>query len=87
MGLTGHLVAEIGDKEIFMASDHAAYMSKGEKEVIKRNAVWLEEALDETLAGCPVQVACRLQRATKTRAWLTVQPSAVNTAELDVQEW
>ena len=40
-----------------------------------------------TIAGGPVQGARRLQRATNTGAWLTVQPSTVNRTELGAQEW
>ena len=45
----------------------------------------LEEALADTLEGSPVQVAHRLQQATNTGAWLTVQPSTVNGTELGAQ--
>ena len=37
--------------------------------------------------GPPVLQARRLQRETKTGAWLTVQPSTVNGTELGAQEW
>ena len=56
-------------------------------------AVWrqsqqrAEEALADTLAGGPVQGARRLRRATKTGAWLKVQPYTVNGTELGAQEW
>ena len=46
-----------------------------------------EEALTSALEGAPVLHAHRLQRAAKTRSWLTVQPSTVNGAELGSQEW
>ena len=39
------------------------------------------------MEGDPVLQACRMQRAAKTRAWLTVLPSTVNGAELGAQEW
>ena len=39
------------------------------------------------LKGAPVLHARRLQRATKTGAYLTVQPSTVNRTELGAQEW
>ena len=47
----------------------------------------LEEALADNLVGAPVQVTCRLQRATEMGAWMTVQTSTVNGAELGAQEW
>ena len=48
----------------------------------KRIILLAEEALAETIVGDPVQGARRLQRATNTGAWLTVQPSTVNGTEL-----
>ena len=41
-----------------------------------------EEALTAALEGALVLHAHRLRRATKTRAWLTVQPSTFNGTEL-----
>ena len=38
------------------------------------------------MEGAPVLQARRLQRATKTGAWLTVQPSTVNGTEIEAQE-
>ena len=52
----------------------------------KQNARRSEEALQETLASAPVQVARHLRRVTKTRAWLTVQPSTINVTEMGVQK-
>ena len=43
------------------------------------------EALVETLAGAPVHIERRLQRATKTGGWLTAQPSTVNGTAFWVQ--
>ena len=37
--------------------------------------------------GGPVLHTRRLRRATKTGAWLIVQPSTVNRTELGSQEW
>ena len=39
------------------------------------------------MEGAPVLHARRLQRAAKTRAWITVQPSTLNGTELGAQEW
>ena len=44
-------------------------------------------SLEATIAGAPEVVTHRLRRATKTGAWLTVQPSTVNGTELGAQEW
>ena len=68
-------------------TDHLAYLREGKEEVMKRNANRKEEALVETLAGAPVQVARRLRRATKTRECMRVHPSTVNGTELGAQEW
>ena len=53
----------------------------------KRSVLREEEDLSDTLAGAPVQDTYRLRRATKTGAWLMVQPSTVNGTELGAQEW
>ena len=44
-------------------------------------------ALTAALKGPPIQQARRMQRAAKTRAWLTVMTSTVNGTELGAQEW
>ena len=44
-------------------------------------------SLEMSIARAPVEVTYRLRRVTKTRAWLTVQPSTVNGTELGAQEW
>ena len=44
-------------------------------------------ALEATISGDPEVFNRQLRRATKTGAWLTVQPSTVNGMELGVQEW
>ena len=41
----------------------------------------------EELEGAPVQQARRMQRAAKTRAWLTVLTSTMNDTELGAQKW
>ena len=55
--------------------------------VRRRSQQRAEEALSDTLAGAPVQGARRLRRATKTGAWLKVQPYTVNGTDLGAQEW
>ena len=47
----------------------------------------MEEALSATLEGSLVQRTRRLRQATKTGAWLTLQPFTVNGTELGKQEW
>ena len=44
-------------------------------------------SLEMSIARAPVEVTRRLRQATKTGAWLTVQPSTVNGTELGAQEW
>ena len=46
-----------------------------------------EEDLAHTLAGALVQGTRRLNKATKTGAWLTLHLSMANGIELGVQEW
>ena len=46
-----------------------------------------EEALTAAPEGAPVQHARQMRRATKTGAWLTVQPYRVNGTDLGAQEW
>ena len=43
-------------------------------------------SLETTIAKDPELVTRRLGRATKTGAWLTVQPSTVNRKELEWQD-
>ena len=65
-------------QEKFRTEDHVDYMREGREEVRKRNTLRLEEAMVNTLAVAPVQVACRLQRVKNTETWLTLQKSTVN---------
>ena len=44
-------------------------------------------SLETTTDRSPSVITRRLQRATKTGAWLTVQPSTVNGTKLGAQEW
>ena len=53
----------------------------------KRSVLREEEALEETLAGPPVQGACQLRHAKETGACMSVQTSTVNGMELGAQEW
>ena len=85
--ITGHLVTALRGQEEFRTSDHSTCLLDGRMAVRKCSTLLAEEALEKTLAGAPVQGACRLQQATKTRERLTVQPSTVNGTELGAQEW
>ena len=85
--ITGHIVVSLKGKEIFRTEDHSAYLREGMLEVWKRRILWRKEALSETLAGAPVKDAGCLRRATKTGAWMMVQPSTVNGTEMGGQEW
>ena len=53
----------------------------------KRSILLAEEALTKTIARGYVEGARQLRCATKTGAWLMVQPSMVNGTELGAQEW
>ena len=59
----------------------------GRAAVCRQNVAKSMASLETSIARAPVEVTCRLSRATKTRAWLTVQPSTVNGTELGAQEW
>ena len=84
--ITGHLVAVLRGQEEFRTADHSAYLQEGRAEVRKKSVLWVEEALEETLAGAPVQYTCCLRQTTKTGEWMKVQPSMVNVMELGAQE-
>ena len=44
-------------------------------------------SLEATISGAPEVVTRRLRWATKTGAWLTVQPSTLNGTDMGAQEW
>ena len=81
------VVAALRGKEEIRTADHSACLHEGRASVRKQRALRAEEDLVETLAGALVQGARRLRRATKTGAWLTVQPYTVNGKEKGAQEW
>ena len=70
----------------FRTTDHAACLRYGRAEVRRQNVAKAVASLETTIARAPAVVTRRLQRATKTGAWLTVQPSTVNGTELGAQE-
>ena len=85
--ITGNIVAALMLQDEFKMENHAEFIRERREYVRKRNERRSEESLTETLAGAPVLVVRHLHQATKTGAWLTVQPQKVNRTELSVQEW
>ena len=85
--ITGHLVAALRGQVEFRTADHSACLREGRTAVRRRGQRRAEEALTAALEGPLVLHAHRLQRLTKTGAWVTVQPSTVNGTELGAQEW
>ena len=85
--ITGHLVVALRGQVDIRAAYHLAYLREGRKAVRRRIQQRAEEALAATLAGGLVQSAQRLRWATKTGAWMTVQPSILNGTDLGAQEW
>ena len=71
----------------FRTADHAACLRDGRAEVRGKNVAKAMASLETTIAGAPAVVTCQMRRAMKTGAWMTVQPSTVNGAELGAQEW
>ena len=55
--VTGHLVTALRGQVNFCTADHLAYLREGQTAVRKRSVRLEEEALAETIAGYPVQVA------------------------------
>ena len=76
--ITGHLVAVLRGQVEFRTADHSACLREGRTAVRRRGQIRVEEALKAALEGALVLHARRLQRATKTKAWIIVQPSTVN---------
>ena len=85
--ITGHLVVALRGQVEFRTADQSACLREGRTAVRRRGQRRAEEALTAALEGDPVLHARRLQRATKTGAWMTVQPSTVNGTDLGAQEW
>ena len=85
--ITGHLVPALRGQVPFRTADHAAFLRDGRAAVRRQNAAKAVASLETTIARAPAVVTRRLRRATKTGAWLTVQPSTVNGTELGAQEW
>ena len=80
--IAGHLVAAFRGQMKLRMADHSACLQEGRTAVRRRGQRRAEEALTTALERAPVLHARQLRRATKTGAWLTVQPSTVNGTEL-----
>ena len=71
----------------FRTADHKACLRYGRAAVRRQNIAKAVASPETTIARAPAVVTRWLRRATKTGAWLTVQPSTVNGTELGAQEW
>ena len=76
--ITVHLGATLRGQVEFRTADHSDCLREGQTAVRRRGQIRAEEALTAALEGALVLQARRMQRATKTGAWLTVKPSTVN---------
>ena len=85
--ITGHLLSALRGQVPFRTADHAACLRDGRAAVRRKSLAKAMASLETTIARAPELVTRKLQRATKTGAWLTVQPSTVNGKELGAQEW
>ena len=85
--ITGHLVSALRDQVPFRTADHAASLRDGRAAVRRKSVAKAMASLEATIAGATEVVTRWLRQATKTGAWLTVQPSTVNGTELGAQEW
>ena len=85
--ITGYLVSALRGQVPFRTADHAACLQIGRAAFRWQNMAKAMASPETTIAGAPAVVTCRLQRATKTGAWMTMQPSTVNGSELGAQEW
>ena len=85
--ITGQLVSALRGQVPFRTEDHATCLQDGRAAVCRQNVDKAMASLETTIAGDPAVVTRQLRQATKTGAWLTVQPSTVNETELGAQEW
>ena len=85
--ITGHLMLALRGQVPFRTADHVACLRDGRVAARQQNVAKAMALLETTITGAPAVVTRRLQRATKTGAWLTVQPPTVNGTELGAQEW
>ena len=75
--ITGHLVSALRGQVTLRMADHAACLRDGKAAVRQHSVAKAMASLETTIARAPVEVTRRLRRATKTGAWLTVQPSTL----------
>ena len=80
-------MSELRGQVPFRTADHAACLRDGRAAVRRQNAAKAVASLETTVTRAPVEITHRLRRATKTGAWLTVQPLTVNGTKLGAQEW
>ena len=85
--ITGNLVAALRGQVEFRTVDHSACLQEGRTAVWRRGQRRAEKDLTAAQEGAPVLHVRQQQRATKTGAWLIVQPSTVNGTDLGAQEW
>ena len=85
--ITGNLVSALRGQVPFRTADHTACLRYGRAAVRRQSVAKAMLSLEVSIAGAPAVATRQLQRATKTGAWMTVQPSTVNGTELGAQEW
>ena len=85
--ITGHLVSALRGQVPFRTVDHADCLRYGRAAVRRKSVAKAMASLETTISGAPEVVTRRLRRATKTGAWLKVQPSTINGTEMGAQEW
>ena len=83
--ITGYLVIALRGQEEFRTADYSSYLQEWRAEARKRSVLQADKSFVETLAGAPVQDACRLRQETKTGSWLTMHQSTVNWTKLGAQ--
>ena len=85
--ITGHLVSALRGQVPFWTADRVACLRDGRAEVRRKSVAKAMASLEATITRALEVVTRQLRRATKTGAWLTVQPSTGNRTELGAQEW
>ena len=76
--ITGHLVLALRGKVTFRTAHHAACLGDGRAAVRRKSVAKEMASLEATITRDLEVVTRQLRRATKTGAWLTMQPSTVN---------
>ena len=66
--ITVHLSAAFLGQGEFRIVDYTAILSEGWDELCRRNVLWLDTTLAETLTNAPNSVSCLFWRVTKTGA-------------------